>query len=198
MKKSFFDLQLFSDGTEITDSAAAMGDGNSTGGISDTAETAAEDTAVQDEAAEVTVSVGDGTAESDRSESDINREAEELERTARILLEADLLSEKVSGFDLQKEMADSSFAAMVKNGVPVETAWKAVHFDQLLDAAVQEAREEALCEALAKIRNMPDRPSENGAVSQAAIQSRAGVDNLTGRGIREILRRVENGAKVKF
>ena len=33
---------------------------------------------------------------------------------------------------------------------------------------------------------------------QAPSQTKLSVDSLTGKGIRDILRRVENGAKVKF
>ena len=52
--------------------------------------------------------------------------------------------------------------------------------------------------ALEKYREAMDRPEENGKGSPVSGDSRDRVASLSGRGIRDILKRVENGAKIKF
>lgn len=121
------------------------------------------------------------------------------ERTYSALIgEACELSSKVKGFDLRAELSDKRFAAMLHAGLSVEEAWRAIHFEELLSASRRNAEKAAMANALEKIRSTTARPEENGTAGGAPQDSRTSVESLTGRGIRDILRRVENGAKIKF
>lgn len=116
----------------------------------------------------------------------------------KLVSESDRLSEKIKGFDLKTELADKRFTAMLHAGLSVEEAWRAVHFDEILQCCEKLLRRNVEHSALMRLRAGMGRPDENGAVGQAPSQTKLSVENLTGRGIRDILRRVENGAKVKF
>ena len=121
------------------------------------------------------------------------------ERSYKALIsQADRLSSRIGGFDLKKELSDRRFGAMLHSGLSLEEAWRAVHFDSLLAAAEKKAEEKALAKALEKYREASDRPEENGKGSPVSGDSRDRVASLSGRGIRDILKRVENGAKIKF
>lgn len=213
MKEKLLDLQLFGDETDGADNAAAMGDGGCTESavqntqlpetdIMPTDTNCAEDDMMQYGSEEKSDDSGVSDEEDIEQSGAVSEEKSKKDDTflscERIISEADRLSEKVDGFDLEKELKCKSFTAMLKCGLSVELAYNALHFDDLIAAAVQNAREETWREILLKAKLGEMRPAENGAASGAAIQSRAGVENLTGRGIREILRRVENGAKIKF
>ena len=115
-----------------------------------------------------------------------------------LLGEAEELSKKVRGFDLKAELSDRRFRGMLRAGFSMEEAWRAVHFDQLLGTIVRQATEKGAREAAERLRKEAARPDENGVKGQSGISRKTSVEHLTGRGIRDILRRVENGAKVKF
>lgn len=115
-----------------------------------------------------------------------------------LLGEAEALSKKVQGFDLETELADRRFCGMLRCGFSMEDAWRAVHINQLLHAAVRQASEKGAKEAVEQYRREAARPDENGVKGQSGISRKTSAAHLTGRGIRDILRRVEKGAKVKF
>ncbi|MBE6587485.1 MAG: hypothetical protein E7647_03615 [Ruminococcaceae bacterium] len=117
---------------------------------------------------------------------------------ARLVSEAQALSEKNEGFDLVRELSDRRFPALLRSGLSVEEAWRALHADELIEAAKKDAERAAVAAALEKIRCSQSRPDENGGAGRAPAKSQSGVESLSGRGIRDILRRVENGAKIKF
>ncbi len=117
---------------------------------------------------------------------------------AQILSEAEALSEKIKGFDIKREIADRRFTAMIHAGLSVEDAWRALHVDDLINEAKEAAEKNAVSAAIEKIQLSMSRPDENGGLGKSPAHSTTSVDSLSGRGIREILRRVENGAKIKF
>lgn len=115
-----------------------------------------------------------------------------------LISEADQLSHKNQGFDLRRELTDKRFIAMLRAGLTMEEAYSAVHTEELIQKAEENARRVAVLEAIEKMRENNERMHENGAGKKAPSKSKSGVENLTGRGIRDILRKVENGAKIKF
>ncbi len=123
------------------------------------------------------------------------RNAERVYR--ELLSEAEKLSSKIKGFDIGKELADRHFSGMLRAGFSLEEAWRAKHTEDLIKEAADSARREALADLMEKIQMNSMRPDENGG-KRAPSQSHTSVENLTGRGIRDILHRVEKGAKIKF
>ena len=115
-----------------------------------------------------------------------------------LLSEAEQLSTKVNGFDFRSELSNRRFKALLQAGFSVEEAWRAVHINELVRAVEENAKREAVARAIEKIRKNHDRPAENGASGKAPLQSKPSVQGLSSKGIRDILKRVENGAKIKF
>ena len=115
-----------------------------------------------------------------------------------MIAEAERLSSKINGFDLRAELSDGRFKAMLHAGLSLEEAWRAVHFESLLAAAEKQAEKKAFEKALEMYREGGERPEENGKGSPVSGDSHQRVATLSGKGIRDILRRVENGAKIRF
>lgn len=129
---------------------------------------------------------------------EILKEAAAAREYEKLSSEAVAFARKVEGFDLNRELGDRRFGALLHAGFSVEEAFRAVHFDELLANAVEDAKRCARESVLEKARLFADRPDENGAGGVSPAKTTADVRSLTGKGIRDILRRVEKGAKVKF
>lgn len=116
----------------------------------------------------------------------------------RLVSESAAFAEKFDGFDIRRELCDRRFGSLIHAGFSVEDAWRATHFDEIIRAATENAARTARESALEKLREAAGRPEENGGGGASPAKTSADVRALTGRGIRDILRRVEKGAKIKF
>lgn len=114
-----------------------------------------------------------------------------------LLSQASTLSSENESFDISRELSDRRFLALIKSGFGLEEAYKVIHMDEIVRKAEENARKKALEEALLEMRFAALRPEENTR-SAAPSKNQRSVESLSGRGIRDILRRVENGAKIKF
>lgn len=114
------------------------------------------------------------------------------------LLEAKALKEAYPDFELQRELEDPVFAKLISCGIDLKSAYDFVHRDDIIEKIKLEAEQAGYEKAVAHLRSGALRPEENGLREQGGISEKKNVANLTGGGIRDILRRVEKGAKVKF
>ena len=101
-------------------------------------------------------------------------------------------------FDLTTEVKNPQFLAMLKSGVPMEHAYKTMHFDELTQNAARVAAQTADAQAQARIKQKASRPSENGMSSKSAVIVKNDVSNLTRKDRAEIARRVARGETIKF
>lgn len=101
-------------------------------------------------------------------------------------------------FDLTSEVKNPQFLAMLKSGVPVEHAYKTMHFDELTQNAARVAAQTADAQAQARIKQKASRPSENGMSSKSAVIVKNDVSSLTRKERAEIARRVQRGETIRF
>ena len=92
---------------------------------------------------------------------------------------AGALSERCPGFDLHAALADASFCAMLRAGVPLENAYFALHADELLRSAVCRASRQAETRVAEHIRVRGARPGENGLGSGGGILVRPDVSRMS-------------------
>ena len=112
--------------------------------------------------------------------------------------EAEAVKELYPSFDFRKEVQNEQFLGMLKSGIPVEHAYKMVHFDELTQNAARVAAQTADAQAQARIKQKASRPSENGTSSQSAAIVKSDVASLTRAERAEIARRVSRGEKIVF
>ncbi len=126
------------------------------------------------------------------------KEASAAENYERLYSDARRFASEHEGFDIRGELSDRRFVSMLRSGFSFEEAYNAVHFDELLSSAVENAEKKAMASALARMKENALRPDENGTGGTSPAKTSQDVRSLTGKGIRDILRRVEKGAKVRF
>jgi hypothetical protein len=121
------------------------------------------------------------------------------DKTARWNEEGEALKATYPNFSLETESNNKDFMsalafydrAQVQN--PVERAYKATHHDEIVNSAVEKARNETEKNVVDNIRAKGKRPVENGVQNNSSFT--AGVDwgNLTRAQRAELLRRAERG-----
>ena len=112
--------------------------------------------------------------------------------------QADKVKELYPSFDFKTEAQNPEFLSLLKNGNSVEHAYKVLHFDELTQNAARVAAQTADAQAQARIKQKASRPSENGTSSQSAAIVKDNVANLTRKERAEIVKRVGQGAVIKF
>jgi hypothetical protein len=109
------------------------------------------------------------------------------------------LKETVSDFDLRKELKSNRlFSQMLMSGMSVQSAYEAVHRDEILSDAVNITAERVRKQVVDNIQAKGMRPVENGVSSDSAVVTSVDVNSLTSQDILKILKQVENGANVRF
>lgn len=127
----------------------------------------------------------------------------ELDQKARAVRadwdrQAEALKGKYPDFDFKKARENRAFSDLLSRGVPVETAYQAAFFNELMgksQAATAKMVEKGVTDRIAA-RNA--RPTENGTGAGAAALVKTDVASLTRADREEIERRVRHGERIVF
>ena len=113
-------------------------------------------------------------------------------------LEAQQVKEKFPNFDLKTELQDPHFVAMLKSGTPVEHAYKVLHFDELVNDAVQVTATPTEKRVTGNVRARGSRPAENGTTAQSAFTIKDDVSKLSKKDRAEVAKQAMRGVTIKF
>jgi uncharacterized protein YsxB (DUF464 family) len=112
--------------------------------------------------------------------------------------EAAEVKAKYPSFDYKEARTNPDFADLMKRGVSLENAYRAIYFDRLMadsQASTAKAVEKGVTERIAA---RAARPGENGTRPGGAAVTKTDVNSLTKADREEIERRVLHGAKISF
>lgn len=114
--------------------------------------------------------------------------------------EAEQLKAKYNlpAFDLELEAQNPEFTSLLGSGVSLESAYKAVHFDEMLGGAMAVTAQNVKEGMARKVASRQSRPAENGTQRAGSSLFKTNVDDLTSKDIREIWKRVERGEQIRF
>ena len=112
--------------------------------------------------------------------------------------EADMLKQSFPNFSLEAESANPEFISMLKAGVPMEHAYKTIHFNEIVNDAMTTAASKAEKSVVSNIRAKGSRPIENGTAAQSAFTIKDDVSKLSKKDRAEIARRAMMGEKITF
>ena len=112
--------------------------------------------------------------------------------------EAQGVAAKFKGFNFGEELKNPQFVAMLKAGTPVEHAYKVMHFDELMDGAIQVTAANTEKMVADNVRAKGSRPAENGANAQSAFTVKSDPSKLSRQDFEEIARRVARGERISF
>ena len=112
--------------------------------------------------------------------------------------EAEALKGRFPQLDLNQEIQIPEFARLLQAGVPVETAYMAVHADDIVSAAMVNTARATEQKVADNIRANRARPAENGASSQSAFVYKNDVTKLTKADRAEAVRRAARGEMISW
>lgn len=112
--------------------------------------------------------------------------------------EAQEVKAKFPKFDLSTELQNPNFTAMLRAGTPVEHAYKVLHFDELMDNAMQVTAANTEKRVVGNVRARGNRPAENGTAAQSAFTIKDDVSKLSKKDRAEVARQAMRGAKIEF
>lgn len=141
----------------------------------------------------------------ERENAEFRKMAEERERReaagkqyAQWMQQAEEAKRIYPGLDLKTEAKNPQFVRLLNSGVDVGTAYKAIHMDELIPAAMQHTAKVVEQKLTNKIVANGSRPTENGISSQGATVVKSDVSKLTKADRQEIIRRVARGENISF
>ena len=141
----------------------------------------------------------------ERENAEFRKMAEERERReaagkqyAQWLQQAEEAKRIYPSLDLDTEAKNPQFVRLLNSGVDVGTAYKAIHMDELILAAMQHTAKVVEQKLTNKIVANGSRPTENGISSQGATVVKSDVSKLTKADRQEIIRRVARGENISF
>ena len=101
-------------------------------------------------------------------------------------------------FDLQTELADEQFRALLRSNVPIQTAFEVLHKDEIIPAAMNVTAKKIQEKTANDIRSGQRRPAEGAMGGRSAVVTKSDVSQLTKADRAEINRRVARGEKIVF
>lgn len=101
-------------------------------------------------------------------------------------------------FDLQQELQDEQFRALLRSNVPIQTAFEVLHKDEIIPAAMNVTAKKIQEKTANDIRSGQRRPAEGAMGGRSAVVTKSDVSQLTKADRAEINRRVARGEKIRF
>jgi hypothetical protein len=130
---------------------------------------------------------------------EFQKKQEELDRKANEtyagwMREAEPLKERYPDFNLESELQNPEFGKLLQRGIPMEHAYKLLHYDELIAAA-----ERSAAEKISKnVQSRAARPSENGLGNQSGVVVKSDVHKLTKKDRAELAKRAARGERIEF
>lgn len=125
-------------------------------------------------------------------------------REQKLMADAQAVKEVFPDFDLATEIGNtvdpetgrSRFVELLSAGIDMETAYKTIHFNELMNGAMQQTARQTEKKLTDNIRAKGSRPQENGTTSQSAFTVKADPKAWTRKDRAEVIRRVARGEKI--
>lgn len=142
-----------------------------------------------------------GTEDSARKQLAMESELRQYkirEQTEKWNAEIAAMQEKYPDFDIDAEMADPDFRAMLKNNMSLESVYRTRHMDEFISRAVADARADTERRVTETIRAKGARPDENGVQSGAGYVAKVDVSKLTREQRRELAEKAMRGERIEL
>lgn len=141
----------------------------------------------------------------ERDNASLRKAQEEAERkrhTDQIysewLNESEELKNKygLDSFNLESEIQNPEFIKLLAGGISLESAYKAIHFDDMVGGAMAHTAATVKEKMANNIASRSGRPAENGVSSQSTSNFKTDVNKMTKADRAKIMREVQKGANV--
>lgn len=103
----------------------------------------------------------------------------------------------IQNFDLAEEMRNENFTNLLAAGVDFESAYKSIHFDDMLNGAMAQTASNVEQAVVNKIASRAQRPAENGTQSSTSTEVfKPDPNKWSDRDIDEVIRKVHRGEQI--
>lgn len=100
--------------------------------------------------------------------------------------------------DVDKEMANLNMERMLRSGVPMQVAYNALHFDELMQGGMQMAAQQTQKQVTDTIQARGMRPKEGAAKGNGGIVQRMTAKDLSPKDLADYNRRLIAGQNPKY
>jgi hypothetical protein len=114
------------------------------------------------------------------------------------MTQADEARKVYPSLDLKAEMGNPKFVDLLRSNIDVRTAYEVLHKDEIIPAAMQFAAKTVESKLAKSIASQGMRPAENGTRSGSPAVVKSDVTQLSKADRAEIIRRVQQGEKIRF
>lgn len=101
-------------------------------------------------------------------------------------------------FDLQTELQNEQFRQLLRNNIPIRTAFEVIHKDDIIPAAMQFTARQVEQKVANSVLAGQKRPAEGAMGNRSASRTKSDVSQLTDADMAEINRRVLRGERITF
>lgn len=111
--------------------------------------------------------------------------------------QAEECREMFPDFDLQEEMRNPAFRRLIQANVDVMNAYKATHFDEILQGGMRKAVQKTVGNVVNTIQSRQQRPSESAlGVQSGSVEFKPDPSKWTDEDMEDVINRVKNGEKI--
>lgn len=110
--------------------------------------------------------------------------------------EAELCKQHFPQFDMKIECENPDFQRALGAGMSVETAYKAVHFDEITRGLMEKTEKDTKKKVADSIRSGGGRPTENGVGAGSANETKVSAWDLSSDEFHKIMERAARGEKI--
>lgn len=128
----------------------------------------------------------------------LQREQTAREEYGRWLQQAELAKAKYPELDLESCLEDEQFGMLLQSGVDVETAYVARYHDEIMQAGMAHAAQEAERKLSASVAAGARRPAEGGTGNGAAVTTKVDANKLSRAEFTDYMNRVMRGERISF
>lgn len=120
------------------------------------------------------------------------------EQLAEWTRQAEEVKQKYPNFNLEQEVQNEDFVRLLSKQIPVEHAYKLLHFDEIMNTSISQTQASTESRVLENIRAGGARPTEAGLNSQNATSTHIDVTKLNKKQRAEFAKRAARGENITF
>ena len=125
------------------------------------------------------------------------RQRHASEQVARWQSQAEECRAMFPEFDLSEEMRNPAFRRLLQANVDVLNAYKATHFDEILQGGMRKAVQKTVGNVVNTIQSRQQRPSESAlGVQSGSVEFKPDPTKWTDEDMEDVINRVKNGEKI--
>lgn len=134
-----------------------------------------------------------------RASVEQHKQREEADRIYKGWIEqGEELKSTYPDFDLNTEIVNEDFAGLLRSGIDVKTAYEVAHHDEIMQGAMQVTAQKVKEKVVNDIRANGSRPRESAAGNNPGSVVKTDPNKWSKEDIREVMRRVERGEKIRL